>query len=258
MKTLHITSTENAQFKHLKKIASSARDRRKTRQTLIDGIHLLHALADANGGLEAIVLRDGAADSEEITRCCARFQTTDLLLLDAKLFDAISPVETPVGILGLMNIPTPRPDRPASAVLLENIQDPGNLGNILRSTAAAGIEAVYLSHGCAEAWSPKAMRAGMGAHFALNIFETQELAPIVSHFKISVATCLDAQHTIYQVDLTGNVAFIFGNEGAGLSEPLQQRATHKVTIPMPGKIESLNVGAAVAVCLFERVRQIQL
>ena len=254
----HVTSAANPQFKLLKKIAGSSRERRKLGQTLIDGVHLLEALAEARGKLSLLALRAGAETVSEMARCVTRFSGTPMIVLSDALFDALSPVEHPTGILGLMPIPEALEHRHDCCVLLENIQDPGNLGSILRTAAAAGADAVYLSPGCAEAWSPKALRAGMGAHFALAIHEQQALAEVAQQFDTVFATSLAATQSIYTSDLTGKVAFVFGNEGAGLSPALLSAATRPITIPMPGKIESLNVAAAVAVCLFERVRQRQL
>jgi RNA methyltransferase, TrmH family len=141
-------------------------------------------------------------------------------------------------------------------VLLEAIQDPGNFGSILRSAAAAGAGAVYLSHGCADPWSPKTLRAAMGAHFLLPIYEQSNLAEVARIFKGKViASTPDAKNTLYQTRLAGPVALVFGNEGAGLSEALLQACGERVRIPMHGGTESLNVAAAAAVCFFERVRQ---
>ena len=254
----HITSADNPQFKLLKKIAGSSRERRKLGQTLLDGVHLLQALADTRSALHLLALRAGAETTPEIARCVLRFSDVPVIVLSHTLFDALSPVEHPTGILGLMPIPQPARHRHDCCVLLENIQDPGNLGSILRTAAAAGADAVYLSPGCAEAWSPKALRAGMGAHFALAIHEQQELIGLTDQFDTVFATSLQATQSIYACDLTGKVAFLFGNEGAGLSPALLAAATRPITIPMQGKIESLNVAAAVAICLFERVRQLLL
>jgi TrmH family RNA methyltransferase len=254
----HISSTDNPQYKLLKKIAGASRERRKLVQTLLDGVHLLEALANASAELHLLVLRAGAESVPEIAHCVTRFPETQMLVLSDSLFDAISPVDHPTGILGLMPIPQPPLHRFDCCVLLENIQDPGNLGSILRTAAAAGADAVYLSSGCAEAWSPKALRAGMGAHFKLAIHEQQELTEVVNQFDAVFATSSAATQSIYTYDLTGKVAFLFGNEGAGLSPAMLAIATRPITIPMPGKIDSLNVAAAVAVCLFERVRQLLL
>lgn len=255
--TIYISSSDNPQFKQLKKLASSARERRKAGLTLLDGVHLLTALAEAGGQPEQLILREGADADPEVAACLAQFTGVKTLLLDAALFTAISPVETPVGIMAVLAPMPPLATESKCGVLLENIQDPGNLGSMLRTAAAAGADAVYLSKGCVEAWSPKVLRAGMGAHFALNIFEQQELAAVLRQYPNSVATSLHAEQSLYELDLRGPTAFVFGNEGAGLSEELIATSSSRVRIPMPGPTESLNVAAACAVCLFERVRQKQ-
>ncbi len=251
-----ITSPDNPRVKQLRKMASSARERRKAGQTLLDGVHLLVAMADAGLRPQLIAVREGRERDSEITTCLARFPDVTCLLLSARLFDAVSPVEHPVGIVALMEIPRPAESDYQCGVLLENIQDPGNLGSIMRTAAAAGADAIYLSRGCAEAWSPKAMRAAMGAHFVIAIHEQQDLAALTARFETIVATRLEGEQSLYALDLSGSVAFMFGNEGAGLSDEAAACATHAVRIPMPGKVESLNVAAAAAACLFERVRQI--
>ncbi len=250
-----ITSADNPQYKQLKKLASNARERRKCGQTLLDGVHLLQALADVNGAVELLIVRQGSGADAEIQRCVEWFPTAPVIELGAVLFDELSPVETPVGILALYTIPQPDERTPECAVLLENIQDPGNIGAILRTAAAAGVDAIYLSKGCAEAWSPKVLRVAMGAHFVVAIYEQQDLLARAAQMAMVVATRLDAEEALYDLDLRGPMAFLFGNEGAGLSDTLAACATRNIRIPMPGKVESLNVAAAVAVCLFERVRQ---
>jgi TrmH family RNA methyltransferase len=100
------------------------------------------------------------------------------------------------------------------------------------------------------------LRAAMGGHFGLTIFEQQHLHHVAETFSGKLlATTLQAEMSLYECDLTGNIAFIMGNEGAGLTDALRLQATHPVTIPMPGKVESLNAAAATAICLFEAVRQ---
>ncbi len=253
---LKISSLDNALFKQLKKIAHSSRERRKQEKTVLDGIHLVRAIADAAIEPESLILREGAEKDEEINQCLVLFPNAKIIELEARLFDQVSPVETPVGILALISIPKPEPKSYQSSVMLENIQDPGNLGSILRTAAASDIKIVYLSKGCAEVWSPKALRSGMGAQFSLDIIEQCELESEVESYKAVVAMSLDSTDSFYDIDLSGSVAFIFGNEGSGITENLLSKATKIVKIPMPGNIESLNVAAAAAICLFERVRQI--
>lgn len=251
-----IRSVDNSQYKKIKKLAHSARERRKQKITLLDGIHLLNALADTNGDIELIILRQNEENSPEIKSCLDRFPGAPILIFSSALFTAVSPVETPTGILALYKTKTFRPEQNDCAVLLENIQDPGNLGTIFRTAAAAGVDTIYLSKGCAEAWSPKVLRAAMGAHFFLAIKEQQDLARICLNFPLSIATQLDASHSLYDLDLSSDrTAFLFGNEGSGLSRSLASQATHNIKISMHGKIESLNVAATAAICLFERIRQ---
>lgn len=251
-----IRSVANPQFKLFKKIAASSRARREHGWTLLDGTHLILACADAGLPLAYLIVRDGNLAHGEIQQCLRRFPDTPSLLLSADLFNALSPVQHPAGVLGVMAIPTQQARAPACAVLLENIQDPGNLGAILRTAAAAGAEAAYLNKGCAEAWSPKVLRAAMGAHFLLDVYEAQPLAEVAAQFETSLAMAASAAHSLYDVDLRSRIGFLFGNEGAGLSAELRAAASHTVYIPMPGKIESLNVAAAAAICLYERVRQL--
>ena len=167
-------------------------------------------------------------------------------------------LQAQVGIALLIDIPAPRPaQRDGCAVLLEDIQDPGNVGTILRTAAAAGVDTIYLSPACADCWSPKVLRAAMGAHFGINIVERANLPQVAGDFAGSViATHLAAAVSLYSLDLTGPVAIVFGNEGQGVSADLLQQVDTRAIIPMSGRTESLNVGAAAAICLFERVRQL--
>jgi TrmH family RNA methyltransferase len=182
----------------------------------------------------------------------------ETLALGDALFAGLSTVATPTGIVAVVETPRSRPlARTLEAcVLLEDLQDPGNLGSILRTCAAAGIADVLLSKSSVHAWSPRVLRAGMGAHFMLRIYEEADLVAAARDFSGRLlATAPRAQQAVFDTDLTGRVGFLFGNEGAGLSAALLAAAHSVVSIPMPGKGESLNVAAAAAVCLFERVRQ---
>jgi RNA methyltransferase, TrmH family len=252
-----ITSHENPLFRQLKKLAESSRERRKSGHTLLDGPHLLEALLASGGKPERVCIRGGAAAKPELAGLLRGIEEHLLVELAPALFDEVSPVENPSGLLALVAIPQRKlPPKPEFCVLLEGLQDPGNLGTILRSAAAAGVEVAWLSTGCADAWSPKVLRAAMGAHFVLAIEERADLVARTSAFGgLTVATSLATTRSLYDLDLTGPVAFMFGNEGAGLSEELLELASERVRIPMPGKVESLNAAAAASICLFERVRQ---
>jgi len=252
----HIQSRDNPFFKELVKLSATARNRNKAGQTLLDGTHLLAAYLDAGHRPQHVLLNAAALRDDEIEALLKRLDGVNITQLDDKLFAQLSELKTPTGILALIDLPQAVPASSRFALLLEDIQDPGNLGSMLRSAAAAGADAVFLSPGCADAWSPKVLRAAMGGHFCLNIHEHQDLLQVAGEFSGSLlATSLQATVSLFDCDLRGNIAFMMGNEGAGLSDTLLALATQPVTIPMPGKVESLNAAAATAICLFEAVRQ---
>lgn len=254
----HIQSRDNPLFKELLKLAGSARQRSKAGQTLLDGIHLIQAyLASGNKPLHLLVTVAVLQD-REVVALLKKLSGVPLTQLDDSLFADLTELKTPSGILALIDLPSPAVSAAQSrfGLLLEDIQDPGNLGSMLRSSAAAGCDAVFLSKGCADAWSPKVLRAGMGGHFTLSIHESMDLLAVAAAFQGKLLAALpDAKTSLYDCDLRGKLAFAVGNEGAGLSEGLLEAASLHITIPMPGKIESLNVAAAAAVCLFEAARQ---
>lgn len=250
-----VTSRDNPRFKQLKKLAGSAKERKAAGRTLLDGAHLIGAYREAVGSPELLVTN--AAAGPESREWLRGIPTETVLELPDALFRDLSPVKTPTGLLALIQIPrTPCSGSADFCVLLEDIQDPGNLGAILRSAAAAGVERAYLSRHCADPWSPKVLRAGMGAHFRLDILGDADLFEVARDFSGTVAaTALHAGKSLFDLDLRGPVAFVIGNEGAGLSPDLRNAAGEVVSIPMSGAVESLNAAAAATVCLFERVRQ---
>ncbi|HYC48403.1 MAG TPA: RNA methyltransferase [Burkholderiales bacterium] len=253
-----ITSASNPHFRALVKLQQSSRERRKSGLSLLDGVHLLAAYLDHAGSPEEIVVSDSGAAVEEIAKTVRRAGVMPLVVSDG-LFRELSSVTTPTGVIAIVRTPKPDalPQVPGPCVMLEDIQDPGNLGSILRSAAAAGVYEIYLSRHSVHAWSPRVIRAGMGAHFMLRIYEQVDLETVIERCRGPVlAATMDAQTPLYSADLTGDVALLFGNEGAGLSAEVRRRAHRAIQIPMRGPAESLNVAAAAAICLFERVRQL--
>ncbi|HEX8978448.1 MAG TPA: RNA methyltransferase [Parasulfuritortus sp.] len=253
MPVKHITSKENPQFRALLALGEDRLERREKKQTLLDGEHLLAEALAAGIVPRQLVLSE---DSPNRSAWQDKLPEVPALVLPPGLFRKLSPVATPSGLIAVIDIPAVAAGKAAHfAVLLEDIQEPGNLGALLRTAAAAGVDTVYLSKGCTEAWSPKALRGGQGGHFGLGIVEGADLQRVAADFPGPVyAAALRSGRSLYTLDLAGPAAFLFGNEGAGLSRELQA-AAEPFTVPMPGKVESLNVAAAAAVCLFERVRQ---
>ena len=254
-----IASRDNPHFKTLKKLCQSGRERRKSGRTLLDGMHLIECFVKFKGCIDEIVVSENGAQRREIAHYLERASaSSSVTLLADALFAELATVETPSGIMAI--VPQPRPahglNQEADAVLLDGVQDPGNVGSILRSAAAAGFRQVLLSADCAHAWSPKTLRAAMGAHFQLDIHESADLAAFLGGYRGQGAvTLLDATHSLYSANLKGPLAWVFGREGLGVREEVAGAAPLKVRIPMPGATESLNVAAAAAICLFETVRQ---
>lgn len=253
-----IQSRENPFYKSLLKLAASSRARREARTTILDGSHLLEAYTASGKTAIALIVRETSLESTEIQRLLSSVAADHVYALSDSLFDAAAQVATPTGVMALVGTPppAPAPARLGDAVLVEEIQDPGNLGSILRSAAAAGIKNVFLSRKSIFAWSPKVLRAGMGAHFTLSIHEDMDLPDLIKRREgLALATDVNGGKSIYETSLRGPVSWIFGNEGAGVSAALMELADFRVHIPMPGRLNSLNLAAAAAVCLFEQNRQ---
>ena len=253
-----IAARTNAHFRAVRALAASAAERRRSRRTLLDGAHLVGAyLAHAQPAFIAVSER--VREDAEIRQLLERAPNVPRVCFADALFAQLAPVQTPTGILAVIDIPENPAGKPSGSllVMLDAVQDPGNVGTIIRSAAGAGADAVLLSAQCADPWSPRTLRAAMGAHFALTIHAHCDLEQAVREFAGRViATAGRGGVAPHELALTGPVALVFGAEGAGLSEPLAKAAHAAVSIPLAPGIESLNVGAAAAVILFERVRQL--
>lgn len=251
-----IQSRENPFYKSLKRLAESGRERRKSGRTLLDGVHLVEAYEAAHGPVETLIVAEAAlATGGEIA---THVEGRDVVVLADALLRDLGLVDTPSGLLAVALMPAAKApvNLEQDAVLLDGIQDPGNVGTLLRTAAAAGAKQVLLAPGCASAWSPKVLRAGQGAHFVLAIHEDADLAAFMADYAGTTAvTCLDGSVSLYEAQWRGPLAWVFGAEGQGVREELIAAARLRVKIPMPGAVESLNVAAAAAVCLFEALRR---
>jgi TrmH family RNA methyltransferase len=252
-----IASRDNPTFKSLHSLIENAREQRQRQQTLIDGIHLVETFRQRGGRPLTLLLAESALDNKEVAVLAQQFPEVDTLCLKDSLFRELSGVATPTGIAALIAIPQPRTELPQdTCVMLDAVQDAGNVGSILRTAAAAGVNDVLLGPGCAGAWTPRVLRAAQGAHFALNIREQVDLSAMLGALSMpGIATVVDGATPLHELDLKRPVAWLFGNEGAGLSPALQAAARLRATIPLAAATESLNVAAAAAICLFEGLRQ---
>jgi RNA methyltransferase, TrmH family len=184
--------------------------------------------------------------------------TEQLAIVKASLFTELAGLVQGGDIVEIIQTPLhPLPARlNMDCVVLDHLQDPGNMGSILRTVAAAGIRHVVTTPGSAFVWSPKVLRAAMGAHFSLHMTEGILWEQIQSRIDVPVlATSLEGATNLFSTDLKQPLCWVFGNEGAGVSDDILACANQKVLIPMSAAVESMNVAASVAVCLFEQARQ---
>ena len=251
-----ISSAQNAVFKHVHKLVRTRRERVKTQQTLLDGTHLLAAWLDADRAVLRIFVSEQGLARQEVQQLLAR-SMAPVVQLSAPLFAELSELPSASGILALVEIPAAVPAIKSGFILaLDGVQDPGNVGAILRTAQAAGVDQVWLSAECADIWSPKVLRAGMGAQTVLTMIDHADLPRLLAQFDGAIAaTTLDGAVDLYSAPLQGALALVLGSEGAGVSVAVLNMATVKVKIPMMDGIESLNVGHAAAICLYEVRRQ---
>jgi len=253
-----LRSRANPRVRRWQRLARDARARREEGRALIEGPHLVGAYLDSGGRPEVVIVSESGAATREIGELVRRAGVAPVVLTDA-VFRAIADAEMPQGLAAEIGIPAARvslADSPG-CVLLDGIQDAGNVGAILRSAAALGVRDVLLGPGCADPWSPKVLRAAMGAHFSLRVDASRNPAADVERFGGTVACTVPRGGVpLGEADLQGRILWIFGAEGAGIRGELAARAGLKVTIPMPGTAESLNVAAAAAICFYERSRQL--
>ena len=258
---MRISSADNPIYRRLKQLATSPRACRDAHRTLIEGVHLLQAALDARVSILTLVLR-GAEWSAEALALVAQAEAQSkakLIELTPALYDAISPVEHSAGVLAEIEFETPPWPKQIvdDAIYLDNVQDPGNVGTLLRTAAAAGVRHAIAGQGCAFFWSPKVMRAGMGAHFVLDLHEQIGPQALRETFAGAVlaADAADGED-LFHTELPGRpTVWLFGGEGQGLSSEALAIADHRLRIPIDSRVESLNVASAAAVCLFEHKRR---
>jgi TrmH family RNA methyltransferase len=256
-----IASEANPRFRAWLRLAESPRQVRLAGRTLAEGVHVIEAARAAAHPIEALLVRRGAhgaaGDRLREQLCSAG---VDCYELAAALFDRLSPVERSAGLIAVIAVvqrPEPR-DLAADALYLDGIQDPGNVGALLRVAAAAGVRHVLAGPGTAALWAPKVVRAGQGAHFGLALHELADPANLRRALPGPwFGADAHAGTSLWDTMLPATpVGWMFGAEGRGLSAGARAVCDAYVTIPMESVVESLNVVSAAAVCLFERRRRL--
>ena len=249
-----ISSRDNPLLARLRRLAQDGGAYRRVGQVWIEGDHLCRALRERGGTALHAVLTEAAWEQpalRELAGWAAR-----VAVVPQALFAGISGLESPAGIGFVIETPAAAViDPDAATVILDRLQDAGNVGSILRSAAAFGVRQVVAIKGTAALWSPKVLRAGMGAHFGLRLVEGLAPDDLAQLTVPMLGTSLATTQWLHHAALPQPCAWVLGHEGQGVAPDLLARCAQVLRIPQPGGEESLNVAAAAAVCLYESMRR---
>lgn len=255
-----ITASKNPTIKLAKALLTNNRQRTKNGKTVIEGTHLLDAALNASYDIEQVLVSESAMDNNEVTSLLKRIQAlknpVSVLVVEDKLYKEIRTLGTGVDMMAIVPIHTlPLPIITTDTLILNDVQDSGNVGTLLRTAAAIGIKHIVCTAGTAGVWSPKSLRAGMGAQFSVSIYENVSIDEILTQVQVPMfATSSHTDKVIYTEDLTQPVAWVMGHEGQGVCAELMAKAT-PIALPQPNGQESLNVAIAGALCMYEMLRQ---
>lgn len=253
MTTDTITSRDNPLFKRLRSLAQEPAAYKKQGQVWLEGDHLCRALLARGRQPELVVHTAGMVAQVEAWGLAADVRR---VVLADNLMQQLSGLESAAPVGCLWTLPTELAPRPGLAtVVLDRLQDPGNVGSILRSAAAMGFAQVLALKGTAALWAPKVLRAGMGAHFGLHLVEGCNAEEVATLALPVLATSSHEGDWLHQAQLPWPCAWLMGHEGQGVSPALQAQATQHIRIAQPGGEESLNVAAAAAICLHASAAQ---
>lgn len=258
-----IQSKDNPKIKHLRGLLEQSSLRKKHQQTVLEGAHLLDSYLQSGLPLDDITVittDDGLQHPSHeavLSQLDEMMPQFNLLMVTPAIYQSLTLLGHSAALMTI--IPIPQHDKQhwqtqQDVLVLDNVQDPGNVGTLLRSAAAVGCNQVMTTTGTASLWSPKVLRAAMGAHFSLHLYEGIIPMVITQQFERVFATSSHEAASIYTCDLREPCAWVLGNEGQGVQSLLLESAK-KVSIPQPGGQESLNVAIAGSICLFETMRQ---
>ncbi|MBE9142557.1 TrmH family RNA methyltransferase [Planktothrix mougeotii] len=254
-----LTSLQNPLVKQIRKL-HQAKGRKEQQLFLLEGTHLVEEASAAGYPLTTICYTSLWQDRHQPLWDSLRQQTPRFERVSPEVLEAMATTVHPDGVIAL----APRLELKPQAlqglgIALETLQDPGNLGTIIRTATAAGVDGLWLSADSVDLDHPKVLRASAGAWFRLNKTVSFNLADDIIRFQQQglqiVATVPQASLSYWQLDFTQPTLMVFGNEGGGLSPELQALADHQVQIPLQRGVESLNVGICAALMLYEAQRQ---
>jgi TrmH family RNA methyltransferase len=253
-----ITSNQNSKIKLVRALLGRVKERQEANAFVIEGVRLVEEALKSNWGFH-FALYDGSLNERGMSLIeSLKSRGIDVEMVSGSLMNSLSETATPQGILAVLNDSRlPIPDFPNFILIPDQIRDPGNLGTLLRTAAAAGVQAVLLPPETMDAFAPKVVRSGMGAHFRLPIHSMTwaEIEQISKSANLQVYLADMNGQSCWETDLRQPLALIIGGEAEGASDEARKLAAQKISIPMQGRVESLNAGIAGSVLMFEVVRQ---
>ena len=253
-----ITSPHNPKLKLIRALQGRAKERREAGAFVVDGVRLVEDAVNSNWKLKFALFDETLSERGRLNVERLTLNGVDVEEVSTSLMKSLSETETPQGILAVLELAQlPLANSPDFVLIPDQIRDPGNLGTLLRTAAAAGVQAVLLPPETTDAFAPKVVRAGMGAHFRLPIHSLnwEEVAQVVKLAGLQVFLADMEGQSCWKADLRQPVALVIGGEADGASESARKLAHQKISIPMSGNVESLNAGVAGSVLMFEVVRQ---
>ncbi len=252
-----ITSVQNPKIQWVRKLQSQPRQRREGGVFVVEGVRLVEEALTAGWQAQWVLYTAGLSTRGEAVVQAYSARGVPVEEVSTGVMEAASDTQTPQGLLAVLEARLlPFPDRLGFVLVVDGVRDPGNLGTLLRTAAAAGVQAVLLPPGNADAWSPKVLRAAMGAHFHLPLrsLDWDALRDVLYGLPVYLADAGGGM-AYTQVDLCQPLALLIGGEAAGAGQEGKALANIRLHIPMPGRMESLNAAVAAAVLMFEVVRQ---
>lgn len=256
-----ITSTQNPKVKKITQLLKQSKTRKKEGLFVVEGKKMVNEIpADQ---LKEILISESFLAKEETYIQQAKEKQISLEIVSDSIIKHLTDAVTPQGIIGLVKMTSTTLDKLLTdnplIIILENIQDPGNLGTIIRTADAAGASGILLSTGCVDLYNPKVVRSTMGSLFRVPILKDRNIANDITYLQSQaihiLATHLQGSQNIYTCDLTKGLGILVGNEGNGLTDQTTALANQRILIPMIGNAESLNAGIATSIIIYETLRQ---
>lgn len=251
-----ITSSQNSKIKLVRALLGRAKERREANAFVVEGVRLVEEATNSNWRFRFVLYDETLNERGRSLVEGLKSRGVDVEMVSDSLMKSLSETETPQGILAVLQFSIlPIPDSLNLVLIPDQIRDPGNLGTLLRSAAATGVQAILLPPETADAFASKVVRSGMGAHFRLSIHSMSwdEIKAQTKGLQVYLAD-MEGQ-SCWETDLRQPLALIVGGEAEGASEEARKITTQNISIPMAGNVESLNAGVAGSVLMFEVIRQ---